>query len=119
MDLNDLLATGPIALWLLVLGLFFPRLSLLVASLGSGTYPPNLLPLFLNLFSWIFFPRFLMAYYIYTDIGTANFWFWAYLIAGIAGFFGESGFVHRKIIRRSEVTRNGKTTTTSEEQENF
>jgi len=58
-----------------------------------------------------------MAYYIYTDIGTTNFWFWAYLIAGIAGFFGESGFVHRKIVRRSEVTRRGTTTTTIEEHE--
>ena len=115
--MNQLLATGHLALWLLVAGLFFPRLALLVAWLGTGTYPPNTLPDLLNFVSWLFLPRFLMAYYIYTDMGTNNLWFWAYLVTGILGFFGESGFVHRRIIRRTRVTRNGETTTTIEEQE--
>ena len=117
MDLNTLLATGHIAMWLLVTGLFFPRLALLFAWLATGTYPPNALPILLNFFSWLLFPRFLMAYFIYSDVGTTNFWFWAYLVTGVVGFFGESGFVHRKIIRRTEVTRDGKTTTTVEERD--
>jgi len=115
MNINSLLATGHIALWLLVAGLFFPRLALLVAWLGTGTYPPNTLPELLNCVSWLFFPRFLMAYYIYTDIGTNNLWFWAYIIIGIAGFFGETGYAHRRVIRRTTVSRDGATTTTVED----
>ncbi len=97
---NSLLATGDIALWLLVVGLFFPRLALFIAWLGTGTYPSNPLPWLLNFASWLFFPRFLMAYYIYIDMGSNNLWFWAYLVLGIVGFFGESGFVRGRVSRR-------------------
>jgi hypothetical protein len=114
--MDILFATGHIALWLLLVGLFFPRLALFVAWLGTGTYPPNTLPDLLNFVLWLFFPRFLMAYYIYVDMGTNNVWFWAYLVTGVVGFFGESGFVHRRIIRRTKVTQNGETTTTVEEE---
>jgi hypothetical protein len=114
--MNSLLATGPIALWLLILGLFFPRVALLVAWLGTGTYPPNPLPDLVNFVSWLFLPRFLMAYYIYLDIGTNNLWFWAYIVLGIAGFIGETGYTHRRVTRRTTVTRDGATTTTVEEQ---
>lgn len=117
MNYNTLLDTGHIALWLLVTGLFFPRLALLFAFLGTGTYPPNGLPILMNFFSWLLIPRFLMAYYIFTDTGTSTFWFWAFIVTGIAGFFGESGFVHRRIIRRTKVTRHGNTTITVEEQD--
>ncbi len=115
--MNTLLETGHIAFWLLVAGLFFPRLALLVAWLGTGTYPPNTLPDLLNFVAWLFFPRFLMAYYIYTDMGTNNLWFWAYLALGIAGFFGESGYVRRRVTRRTTVSRDGTTTTTVEDEE--
>ena len=113
--MNSLFATGHIALWLLVAGLFFPRLALLVAWFGTGTYPPNTLPLLLNFASWLLFPRFLMAYYIYLDMGTNNLWFWAYIVLGIAGCFGETGYFHRRITRRTTVSRDGTTTTTVEE----
>jgi hypothetical protein len=116
MNTNDFLAAGHIALWLLVAGLFFPRLALFVAWLGSG-YPHNELPDLLNFAMWLCFPRFLMAYYIYTDIGTNNIWFWAYIATGIAGFFGETGYVRRRIVRRTTVSRDGNTTTTVEEEE--
>ena len=111
-----LLETGHIALWLLLLGLIFPRLALFIAWLESG-YPPNTLPDLVNFFSWLFFPRFLMAYYIYTDIGPNNLWFWAYLVLGIAGFFGETGYARHRIVRRTTVSRDGRTTTTVEEEE--
>jgi len=114
--MDTLFATGHLALWLLLLGLFFPRLALFVAWLGTGTYPPNTLPNLLNFVFWLFLPRFLMAYYVYVDIGANNFWFWAYLVTGVMGFFGESGFVHRRVIRRTKVTRDGETTTTVEEE---
>ena len=113
--MSSLFATGHIALWLLVAGLFFPRLALIFAWLGTGTYPPNPLPELLNFVSWLFFPRFLMAYYIYLDMGTNNLWFWAYIVLGIAGCFGETGYFHRRITRRTTVSRDGTTTTTVEE----
>jgi hypothetical protein len=117
MDPNTLLATGPIALWLLITGLVFPRLALFIAWLGAGTYPPNPLPDLLNFFLWLFVPRFLMAFYIYTDIGVNNLWFWAYIVTGIAGAFGETGYVRHRVVRRTTVTRDGRTTTTVEEEE--
>jgi len=115
--MNAFLATGHIALWLLLAGLFFPRVALFIAWLGTGAYPPNTLPVLLNFVLWLLVPRFLMAFYIYTDIGTSNVWFWAYVVTGIAGLFGESGYVHRRVIRRTTVSQNGKTTTTVEEEE--
>ena len=115
--MDSLLATGHFALWMLLAGLFFPRAVLFIAWLGIGTYPANNLSDLVNFVLWLFLPRFLIAYYIYLDIGTNNLWFWAYLVTGIAGCFGESGYVHRRIIRRTKVTQNGKTTTTVEEEE--
>ena len=114
---NVFLSTGHIALWLLVAGLFLPRLTLFVAWLGSGIYPANTLPDLLNFALWLFFPRFLMAFYIYTDMGFNNVWFWAYIATGIVGFFGETGYAHRRIIRRTTVSRDGTSTTTVEEEE--
>jgi hypothetical protein len=116
MDANTFLATGHIALWLLLAGLFLPRLALFIAWLGSG-YPANTLPDLLNFALWLFFPRFLMAFYIYTDIGANNIWFWAYIATGIAGFFGETGYARHRIVRRTTVSRDGRTTTTVEEEE--
>jgi len=112
---DSLFATGQIALWLLVAGLFFPRLALLFAWLGTGTYPANPLPDLVNVVSWLFVPRFLMAYYIYLDMGTHNLWFWIYIVVGIISTFGEGGYVRRRITRRTTVSRDGRTTTTVEE----
>ena len=117
MDTNAFLATGHIALWLLIVGLFFPRLSLFIAWLGVGAYPANTLPDLLNFVLWLFVPRFLMAFYIYTDIGMNNLWFWAYIITGIIGFFGETGYARHRVVRRTTVSRDGRTTTTVEEEE--
>ena len=114
--MDTLLATGHIAFWLLLGGLFFPRIALFIAWLGSGVYPANNLSDLFNFALWLFVPRFLMAYYIFLDMGTNNLWFWAYLVTGVMGFFGESGFVHRRVVRRTSVTRDGETTTTVEEE---
>lgn len=116
MNADFILATGHIALWLLLLGLFFPRLALFIAWLEPGAYPPNTLPLLANFVAWLCLPRFLMAYYIYTDIGPNNIWFWAYLLLGIVGIFGETGYVRRRITRTTRHT-DGSTTTTVEEEE--
>ncbi len=117
MDINSFLATGHIAAWLLICGLVFPRLSLVIAFLTPGAYPANALPDLVQFLGWLFVPRFLMAYYIYVDNGTNNIWFWAYIVIGIAGMFGESGYVRHRIVRRTTVSRDGRTTTTVEEEE--
>ncbi len=84
------------ALWLLVGGLFFPRLILFFAWSGDGHYyPANDIPGPLNFLAWAFFPRFLMAYYIYFNQGAANFWFWAYLATGLWGVIIESQMVKK------------------------
>ena len=115
--MDSIFATGHIAWWLLIAGLFFPRLALFAAWLGTGTYPANNLSDLFNFVLWLIFPRFLIAYYIFLDMGVNNLWFWAYLVIGAVGFFGESGFAHRRLIRRTKVTRNGDTITTVEEEE--
>jgi len=117
MDANAFLSTGHMALWFLAAGLFLPRLTLFAAWLGMGGYPANPLPDLLNFALWLFFPRFLMAFYIYIDMGANNVWFWAYIATGIAGVLGESGYVRRRVVRRTTVSRDGSTTTTVEEEE--
>ena len=114
--MNPLLATGPISIWLLLGGLIFPRLALALAALVLGGYPPNPLSDLVNFLLWLFVPRFLMAYYIYVDIGTANIWFWAYIITGIIGLFGEPTMIHRRVVRRRTVVSRGNGTTTTVEE---
>ena len=101
-------------------GLFFPRLALLFAWLSSH-YPANTVPDVFNVAFWLFVPRFLMAYYIYTDQGTNNIWFWAYIVTGVVGMFGESHLANRQIFRRKSITRqtapNGDVVTTTVEEE--
>jgi hypothetical protein len=116
MDTTTLLATGHIALWFLLLGLFLPRLTILIAFLEGGI-PVNPLPDLVNFVLWLIFPRFLIAFYIYTDIGANNLWFWAYILTGIAGLVGEGGYARRRVVRRTTVSRDGRTTTTVEEEE--
>jgi hypothetical protein len=91
-------ATGHISLLLLLLGLFLPRISLVIACFGA--YPANPLSPLFNFLGWLFLPRFLWAYYISLDIGTHNVWFWAYLILGILGVLGEGHFFHHRVGRR-------------------
>ena len=112
-----LLQGGHIDLWILLLGLFLPRLTLFLAAFFVGDYPVNPLPILLNFVGWLFVPRFLMAYYVFVNAGMNNIWFWLYLILGFASVMGESGYVHRRVIRRTTVTRDGNTTTTVEEEE--
>ncbi len=113
--MNPLLATGHISIWLLLAGLFFPRLVLLLAAFVFGGYPSNPLSDLANFILWLLVPRFLIAYYVSLDIGIYNVWFWAYIVTGIVGLFGEPSFVRRRVVRRRVVTRDGSGTTTVEE----
>lgn len=114
---NTFFQTGNIELWILLLGLILPRLTLFLAWAGFGAYPPNPLPDLVNFIFWLFLPRFLMAFYIYTDIGIYNIWFWLYILLGLAGLVGETGYARRRIVRRTTVSRDGRTTTTVEEEQ--
>jgi hypothetical protein len=116
MDTNALLVTGHIPLWFLILGLILPRLTVLIAYIDMGL-PPNPLPDLVNFVLWLVFPRFLIATYIYADSGT-NIWFWIYVIAGVIAFLGEGGYARGRVVRkRTTVSRDGRTTTTVEEEE--
>jgi hypothetical protein len=117
MAVNGLVATGHLGLLFLLAGLFLPRFTLFVAWL-LGAYPVNPLPDLINFIGWLFVPRFLIAFYIYSDLGPANLWFWAYIAVGLAGLVGESGYAHRRIVRRTTTTGpDGRTTTTTVEEE--
>jgi hypothetical protein len=114
---NAFLSTGHIALWFLLLGLILPRLTIFIAWLETGI-PVNPMPDLANFVLWLLFPRFLIAFYIYTDQGMNNIWFWAYIILGIFGLIGEGGYAQRRVVRRrTTVSRDGNTTTTVEEEE--
>jgi hypothetical protein len=111
------LQAGHIDAWILLLGLFLPRLTLFLAAVFVGDYPPNPLPLLANFIGWLFVPRFLLAYYVYVNAGTANLWFWAYLILGLASLMGESGYVHRRAFRRTTTVNPDGSRTIVEEEE--
>ncbi len=116
--MEPLLATGQMSFWLLLAGLFIPRLALFLAAFVFGGYPPNPLSDIANFLLWLLVPRFLMAYYISINIGMNNLWFWAYIVTGIIGLFGEPDFVRRRVVRRrTTVSRDGQTTTTVEDVE--
>jgi|SRR5271155_950152 len=117
MNTAALLQSGHIDAWILLLGLILPRLALFLAAFVVGDYPHNTLPLLFNFIGWLFIPRFLMAYYIYADIGTNNLWFWAYIILGVAGMLGEGGYVHRRVIRRTTTVNPDGSRTVVEEEE--
>ena len=50
MNASTLMNPGHIALWVLVIGLFFPRLSLFAAWISTGAYPSNDVPWVVNFF---------------------------------------------------------------------
>ena len=84
---------------------------------SSAIIRPIRCRLLFNFLGWLFVPRFLMAYYIYVNAGTSNIWFWAYIILGIAGMVGETGYVHRRFIRRTTTVNPDGSRTIVEEEE--
>lgn len=117
MSAVPLLNAGHIDPWILILGLFLPRLSLFLAWFLFNDYPPNPLPLLFNFVGWLFLPRFLIAYDVYVNAGTANIWFWAYIVLGIAGLAGETGYAHGRIFRRTTTINPDGSRTIVEEEE--
>lgn len=73
--------THPIEVWFLVLSLFLPRISLLIAYL-SGQIPPNTIPFIGDLIMTILIPRVLILIYIGTNMGLCA-WFWVHLVFAV------------------------------------
>jgi len=77
-----------VPLWILVLSLFVPRITLAIAFLDHQV-PHGNLPDLAALLMWAFVPRVLMLLYIYVNMGFGP-WFVAHLIALIL-VWGGSG----------------------------
>lgn len=73
-----------ISTWFLVLGLFFPRLTLFIAWVSNGI-PPNDIPFIGDFFLALFLSRVLMLIYIYGCMGLCV-WFWVHLAVCIIAY---------------------------------
>lgn len=91
---------NPIATWLLVLTLFIPRISLLIAYFGHQI-PQNNIPFIGDLLLYVFLPRVLMVIYIYDNMGYHNAWFWLHIAAAIIVWTKSSHYTYKKKFRRN------------------
>jgi hypothetical protein len=83
-----------IATWFLVLALFVPRITLLIAYLTHGI-PPNNIPFIGDVLLAAILPRALVVIYIYENMGTGP-WFWVHLAMAIAVYIFGVGRVSRR-----------------------
>jgi hypothetical protein len=83
-----------IATWFLVLSLFLPRITLLIAYLAHGV-PPNTLPLLGDLALTVLLPRALVVIYIYENMGAGP-WFWIHLVVAIAVYVFGCGAASKR-----------------------
>lgn len=83
-----------IATWFLVLSLFVPRITLLIAYLTHGI-PPNNIPFIGDLLLAAFLPRALVVIYIYENLGAGP-WFWVHLVVAIAVYIFGCGTASRR-----------------------
>lgn len=70
----------------LVLGLFVPRITLLIFWLFVGL-PQNSVPFIGDLLLAIFFPRVLIIIYIVENLGVSTPWFWIHLVVALILYF--------------------------------
>ena len=85
--------------WLLVLTLFIPRISLLIAYF-SHQIPVNNIPFIGDLLLYIFLPRLLMVIYIYDNMGWQNPWFWIHIVVAIIVWSKGSQETYKRKFRR-------------------
>jgi hypothetical protein len=81
--------------WLLVLTLFIPRISLLIAYFAHQI-PYNNIPFIGDLLLYVFFPRVLMVIYIYDNLGWQNAWFWIHIVMAIIVWSKSSHVAYKK-----------------------
>ncbi len=87
--------------WLLVLTLFIPRISLLIAYF-SHQIPANTIPFIGDLLLYVFFPRVLMVIYIYDHYGWQNAWFWIHIVVAILVYIKGSHSAYKRKWRRRD-----------------
>lgn len=81
----------------LVLGLFLPRLTLILYFFFLGGVPFNTVPFILDIALAIFLPRVLIIIYIVQNLGTDSPWFWIHLaVAVFVYLFSGNKFKNRK-----------------------
>ncbi|MCI0450305.1 MAG: hypothetical protein L0Y79_11070 [Chlorobi bacterium] len=85
--------------WLLVLTLFIPRISLLIAYF-SHQIPYNNLPFVGDLLLYIFLPRVLMVIYIYDNLGWQSPWFWIHIVMAIIVWSKGSHETYKRKFRK-------------------
>ena len=78
--------------WILILGLFLPRLTLLIAWLNAGI-PPNTTPFWGEFFMTLFVPNLLIALYCFSY--DMDGWGYAHLAMFILRCLGSSSTVEK------------------------
>jgi hypothetical protein len=74
-----------IPVWFLILGLLFPRLTLLIAYCNDAI-PTNNIPFWGDFMMAVFIPRILISIYIGTTMGCDNVWFIIHVIGAAISF---------------------------------
>ena len=82
-----------IATWFLILGLIFPRITLLIAYC-SHSIPPNAIPFWGDFFMAALIPRVLILIYIVTNMGFGG-WAIAHLIFAVLAYSGGTRIKYR------------------------
>lgn len=85
--------------WILVLTLFIPRITLLIAYF-TAQYPVNSIPFIGDLLLYVFFPRVLMIIYIYDTMGYQNAWFWIHIVVAMLVYFKGSKETYKRKFKR-------------------
>ena len=81
----------------LVLGLFLPRLTLIIYYFFLGGVPVNTVPFILDIALAVFLPRVLIIIYIVQNLGTDSPWFWIHLVVALIVYvFSSNKFKNRK-----------------------
>lgn len=84
-----------IELWFLILTLFFPRIGLLIAYF-THNIPLNPVPLVGDVLMAVLLPRFLIAFYIYVNLGVESVWFWVHGALAVIMLFSRMAFNQNK-----------------------
>jgi hypothetical protein len=92
---------NPIQIWLLVLTLFIPRISLLIAYLWHQI-PANTIPFIGDIIMYVLIPRVLMLIYIADNLGTSSPWFWIHLVVTLIVWSKSSHWTYKRKRRRRE-----------------
>lgn len=92
-----------IPLWFLLLSLFLPRISIILAWLQQSMpqfIPPSVTPI--PVIVALLLPRFLILFWIYFDQGVGA-WFILHLVVTLMVWGGSGGYHSRRRLRRTAI----------------